>query len=181
MNYKKYIIIVNLIIVLVYFGITVFHKETILKEGQLVLLELAPVDPRSLMQGDYMQLSYKMVQSSYMDDIVSNNDTVRVNSVLDPNLENSLPKRGALVVKLDDNGVGEGVRVFSKSEPLKEGEILIRYFKPDWRLNIGAESYFFQEGEGEKFEKAKYGGLRIDKKGNSILIGLYDSDRKLIY
>ncbi len=180
MNYKKYIIIANLIGVLVYFGILVFDKETILKEGKLVLLELAPVDPRSLMQGDYMQLSYKIVQSSYMNDIVSNNDTIRVNSVLDPDSEGSLPKRGALVIKLDENGVGKGVRVFTKMESLNKGELLVRYFKPDWRLNIGAEAYFFQEGEGEKFGKAKYGGLRVDKEGNSILIGLYDKNRKLI-
>ncbi|SFI83806.1 GDYXXLXY domain-containing protein [Myroides guanonis] len=181
MNYKKYIVVTNLIVVLVYFGMTVFNKETILKEGELVLLELAPVDPRSLMQGDYMKLSYKIVQSSYIDDITANNDTVRVSSVLDPNSENSISKRGYLVIQLDENGVGKGVRFFSKNEPLKEGELLVKYFKPDWRLNIGAESYFFQEGDREKFEKAKYGGLRIDKEGNSILIGLYDGDRKLIY
>ncbi|MFX7329222.1 GDYXXLXY domain-containing protein, partial [Acinetobacter baumannii] len=34
------------------------QKEMLLKEGQLVLLPLAPVDPRSLMQGDYMALRY---------------------------------------------------------------------------------------------------------------------------
>ncbi|XOT97907.1 GDYXXLXY domain-containing protein, partial [Alcaligenes pakistanensis] len=30
--------------------------------GQTVLLELAPVDPRSLMQGDYMSLNFALSQ-----------------------------------------------------------------------------------------------------------------------
>ena len=41
---------------------------------------------------------------------------------------------------------------------------------------IGAESYFFEEGQAELFEKACYGGLMVDKNGNSILIGLYDEN-----
>ena len=47
-------------------------------------------------------------------------------------------------------------------------------------INIGAESYFFQEGDAEKFEKAVYGGLRVDNKGNSVLVGLFDENKKQI-
>lgn len=32
---------------------SILDKEKLLSEGQVVYLELAPVDPRSLMQGDY--------------------------------------------------------------------------------------------------------------------------------
>src|SRR5690606_19512775 len=43
-------------------GVVVVHAvlgfERTLRDGQLVLLELAPVDPRSLMQGDYMALRF---------------------------------------------------------------------------------------------------------------------------
>src|SRR6267378_3387619 len=35
-------------------------KERQLADGSVVYLELAPVDPRSLMQGDYMALRFKM-------------------------------------------------------------------------------------------------------------------------
>ncbi|PHS66924.1 MAG: hypothetical protein COB12_05660 [Flavobacterium sp.] len=59
-------------------------------------------------------------------------------------------------------------------------ELLIKYTSDNWNLDIGAESYFFQEGEGEKYEEAKYGGLKIDKEGNSVLIGLYDVNLKQI-
>lgn len=180
MNIKKYIIVINLIGVLFYFGKAVIEKETLLQEGELVLLELAPADPRSLMQGDYMDLRYAISQNLHLYKDVLETDTLEENRFSIRRLDEELPKRGALVIQLDSVGVGEGVRIYSESTPLKKGELVIRYFKPNWRLNIGAESYFFQEGEGEKFEEAKYGGLRIDAEGNSVLVGLYDKDRVLI-
>ena len=160
---KKYswlIILLNLILLLIYFNYSVIKKEDLLKDGQLVLLELAPIDPRSLMQGDYMALRYKISE--------------------DLDYE-KMSKRGYCVVRIDTNGVAEKVRFQKDLTPLKDGEYLIEYNAPDrWKINIGAESFFFQEGHREKYEKAKYGGIKIDKNGNSLLIGLYDEQRKKI-
>lgn len=156
-KYKWIIILINLIILLGLFNNSILQKEELLTEGQLVLLELAPVDPRSLMQGDYMRLNYE----------ISNN----INT-------DSISKRGFCVVKLKENGVAEKVRIQEKRTPINVNEFLIEYTSREWRgINIGAESYFFQEGEAEKFEKAKYGGIKIDNKGNSLLVGLYDKNR----
>jgi uncharacterized membrane-anchored protein len=47
-------------------------------------------------------------------------------------------------------------------------------------LNIGAESYFFEEGQGEQFAQAEFGGLKVDDRGNSILVSLYDPNQQLI-
>jgi uncharacterized membrane-anchored protein len=159
-KYKTPIIFLNLVLLLVYFNHSIVQKETLLKDGQLVLLELAPVDPRSLMQGDYMALRYKIAE-----------DTT----------EGENPKRGYCVVRLDSNGIAEKVRLQNDLTPLQEAEHLIKYTAPDnWNINIGAESFFFQEGQAEKYEKAKFGGIRIDKAGNSLLVGLYDEQRKKI-
>ena len=159
-KYKWLIILLNLILLLVYFNYSVVKKEKLLKDGQLVLLELAPVDPRSLMQGDYMNLRYKI--SRNFDD-------------------NDIPKRGYCVVRIDTNGIADKVRFQKDPTPLYEGEYLIKYKASGrWNVNIGAESFFFQEGEGEKYETARYGGIKIDKNGNSLLIGLYDEQRKKI-
>jgi uncharacterized membrane-anchored protein len=159
-KYKWIIIIINLIILLGLFNNSILQKEELLTDGQLVLLELAPVDPRSLMQGDYMRLNY---------DISNNINT------------DSISKRGFCVVKLKENGVAEKVRIQEKRTPINDNEFLIEYTSREWRgINIGAESYFFQEGEAEKYEKAKYGGIKVDNKGNSLLIGLYDEDPKKI-
>ena len=159
-KYKWIIILLNLILLLIYFNYSVSKKETLLKGGQLVLLQLAPVDPRSLMQGDYMTLRYKISEDIQAD---------------------SIAKRGFCVVNIDSFGVANKVRLQKNRTPLNSGEHIIEYTSPDdWNVNIGAESYFFQEGEAEKYEKAKYGGVKIDKDGNSLLIGLYNEALKII-
>lgn len=163
-KYKWLIILLNLIIVLVLFNKSVVKKESLLANGELVLLELTPVDPRSLMQGDYMILRYA-ISDNTNDNYDSKNSS----------------KRGFCVVTLDENGVAKRERLQDDKTPLKENEHLIKYNARQWNgINIGAESFFFQEGTAEKYEKAKYGGLKIDKEGNSLLIGLYDENRKKI-
>lgn len=159
-KYKWFIILLNLILLLVYFNYSVAEKETLLKNGQPILLKLAPVDPRSLMQGDYMNLRYD----------ISNNINAE-----------KIPKRGYCVVTLDSKGVAQFIRFQKDSAPLKTGEHLIKYTSPnEWNINIGAESFFFQEGQAEKYSKAEYGGIKTDQDGNSLLIGLYDEQLKQI-
>ena len=48
--------------ILVGINVTVWRFEHAISSGETVLLELAPVDPRSLMQGDYMRLSYALAR-----------------------------------------------------------------------------------------------------------------------
>jgi len=159
-KYKWVIILANLIILLGLFNFDIYKKEVLLTDGQLILLELAPVDPRSLMQGDYMNLRYSISQTGE-DDHIS--------------------RRGYCVVELDSNRVAKKVRLQDGKTPLGEHEYLIRYSERKWwGINIGAESFFFQEGEAEKYDKAKFGGIKVDGQGNSLLIGLYDKKRELI-
>lgn len=158
-TYRNAFILLNLVGLLLFFNFSVFQKEDILKEGKLVLLELAPVDPRSLMQGDYMMLNYAIAPISYND---------------------SIPKRGYYVVKIDKEGVARFQRQQKDKTPLENNELLIKYTRTQWQSHIGAESSFFQEGHAERYESAKYGGLRIDENGNSVLIGLFDEKRRLI-
>ncbi len=159
-KYKWIIVLLNLVLLLVYFNHSITKKEELLKDGQLILLELAPVDPRSLMQGDYMTLRYKISEDIDFD---------------------NMPKRGYCVVRLESSGIANKIRFQKDLTPLNEGEHLIEFTSSDkWNVNIGAESYFFQEGQAEKYEKAKYGGVKIDKNGNSLLIGLYDEQLQKI-
>jgi len=158
-RYKGVLIILNLGILFVFFNFSVLQKETIIKEGQLVLLELAPVDPRSLMQGDYMNLNYAISMVSDFDQV---------------------PKRGYYVIKRRANAVADYVRIQGDRSPLHDDEILIEFTKSERSIHIGAESFFFQEGHAERYEAAKYGGLKVDKEGNSVLVGLYDVHLKQI-
>lgn len=160
---KSIFIIINLFLLIGYFNWSIYSKERILNEGKLVLLELAPVDPRSLMQGDYMRLNY--AESAFSE-------------------KTKMPKRGFCLLKLDSNKVGHRIALIKDMRPLGKGEVAVKYFfdgNEYWpSIHIGSESYFFEEGKGEKYEVARYGALKTDGSGNSILIGLYDKDLKLI-
>jgi uncharacterized membrane-anchored protein len=134
----------------------VAHKEHILATGRPVLLALEPVDPRSLMQGDYMVLRYAMD-----DDVVA----------LHP-----ARGKGALVVAIDENGVASPVRL-DRGEPLAPGEQRLRFrYLPggNVRVRIGAESFFFEEGTADVYAAARYGKLVVDDAGRSVLVGLAD-------
>lgn len=155
-KYSRILIIVNLILLLGYFNWSVYKKEQTLKNGQLVLLQLAPVDPRSLMQGDYMRLNYKGASSDLLN---KQTDT-----------------RGYAILQTDSNQVGEIVRLQNTLEPVNSNELVIKYKIINSRLFLGSESFFFEEGQDTFYQKAVYGGLKVDDKGQSLLIGLYDKD-----
>ena len=43
-----------------YLNLGILSKESLKANGETILLELAPRDPRSLLQGDYMALNYRL-------------------------------------------------------------------------------------------------------------------------
>lgn len=136
----------------------VWDKEHILAHGRIVLLRLAPVDPRSLMQGDYMVLRY--------------------------DLEDQLPKgegapvRGRIVVKLDASNVATFARMDDGS-PLAADEAALKFTrKGDYR--IASESFFFQEGMSSVFQSAQFAELRVDERGRCLLKALRDRERTVL-
>jgi len=160
-NKVRYIVL--WLVLLLILGMTnwsILEKEQLLANGQVVLLKLAPVDPRSLIQGDYMALRYALA-----DDIDASD----------------WPNRGILVIKLDPNNVATFQRLYNPAQPLAADERLLEYHKRtksfDWRgesLYIGAESFFFQEGHADYYDEAEYGELRVTNAGQSVLVGLRD-------
>jgi uncharacterized membrane-anchored protein len=127
----------------------IYQKEQTLTHGRQVFLKLAPVDPRSLMQGDYMRLGYDLA------------DQLRATK---------LPPDGRLIVQLDAQGIGTTARL-EDDKPLAANETLLRY-RDRKGLRLGAESFFFQEGQAQVYDKAKYGELRVGANGDSVLVGL---------
>jgi uncharacterized membrane-anchored protein len=136
----------------------IIQKESLLATGKPVLLELAPVDPRSLMQGDYMVLNYAISR--------------------DREWNPGWPHDGRLVLSLDMQGVGQFVRLHEPSIPLAPDEFLLRYRVRNGRVRLGAEAFFFQEGQARHYESARYGELRVAPNGTSVLVGLRGKDRE---
>ncbi|MDO5577124.1 MAG: GDYXXLXY domain-containing protein [Fibrobacter sp.] len=161
MNIRKIVLLVSVLLAFVVVGISVINRERLLSSGETFLFELIPVDPRSIMQGDYMELSYKITRKVIPEDSSSTD---------------SIPSRGYIIFKPDSNNVAQRVCFQKKQTPLISGERQIKYFTHSGGISIGSGSYFFQEGDAKRFEGAKYGGIKVAKNGSSILWCLYNSN-----
>lgn len=148
------------ILALLNYGI--YEKEQIKKHGETLLLELAPVDPRSLMQGDYMRLRYAIERAP-------TNSKIALQ-----------PKRGYMVVRKGKNNVVAEFIDFFEGQDLKENEQLLHFHKDRSRLRIVPDTFFFQEGHGDYYENAKYGVFKVNSAGKHLLVGLADENRKTI-
>jgi uncharacterized membrane-anchored protein len=148
---KPGVLVLSAVLVFVVINLMTYKKERTLQNGKVMLLELAPVDPRSLMQGDYMALRYSIARNLRAD---------------------TLPKDGTFVVSLDDAGVATFKRVHDSGIALSAGEHLLRYRVRASGIRLGAESFFFQEGHAKVYSRAKYGELRVADSGDSVLVGL---------
>jgi uncharacterized membrane-anchored protein len=156
---KNILVIIFLIIILLAINMNIYKKEKILNNGKTILLELAPRDPRSIMQGDYMVLSYRIARD------------------LQHKIQN---KNGYLVLSISDSNVGEFVRFYSEDKELNDDEVLLRYRQRDSMLKLGAESFFFQEGHAGIYQDAKYGELKVSESGESVLVGLRDAKLNIL-
>jgi len=58
------LVAIGLVATITLFNISISSKEAILEHGKLVLLEMAPVDPRSPFQGDYGYCILKNTESN---------------------------------------------------------------------------------------------------------------------
>ena len=130
---------------------TIFARERLLAEGAVVLLELAPVDPRSLMQGDYMALRFALADALERQARVAHD--------------------GRVVVRLDERGVGRYVRV-DDGAALDEREMALRYRLRDGRVKFATNAFFFQEGSAPLYAGARYGEARVAPSGELLITGL---------
>lgn len=144
----------------------IWRKETVIAKGERILVPLAPVDPRSLMQGDYMQLRFVIPQP--------------VRDQLDGSAAYQLSKHAIAVARLNERNEAELLRLARPDESLGANEILLplKQLKGQWVLVTDA--YFFAEGEGARFEKARFGEFRVLPDGRALLVGLADEEGRVI-
>lgn len=136
---------------------TVWRYERAMSSGEVVLLRLAPVDPRSLMQGDYMRLNYEIAR-----ELTSRDARATQNKGSD-----------TLVIRLDAHQVASLV-ADGKPDRLASDERLLQVHQSERQWQIGPDAYFFEEGTAEQYEAARYGEFRLQADGKTLLVGLRD-------
>ena len=190
------IALLGLVLVLTLMNMNIIKYENHLATGQTVLLELAPVDPRGFMQGDYMALSYALesnifdaMQPGYAKfaqrvDAAASEAEIEAAEAdnFEPNLRIYEPSDGYAIVKIDNNNVGHFVRLAKTNSRnhLEVNELPIYYRIRHGSVQLATNAFFFQEGHAESFEAAKYGLFRINDKGEPLLTEMVDGNFQMI-
>jgi uncharacterized membrane-anchored protein len=155
---RRLAIAAAIVLVLAVVDRQILAKERIRREGTVVLLELRPLDPRSLMQGDYMALRFALSDE------------------LARRAEARALGEGAVAyasLRLEPSGVAT-LAPEATEEPLR-----LRYRIRGGRPWLGTNAFFFQEGEAARFAPARYGEFRLDPaSGEAVLVGLRDAARQ---
>jgi len=137
------------LLVLAAVNLSIVAKENIKTHGERIYLALAPVDPRSLMQGDYMALRFALANQI---------DTATSGSV------------GVIVAP-------NGVATFNPDQAAPG--LRIRYRIRNEQAWLGTNAYFFEEGTSERYAGATYGEFRVDRdSGEAVLVALTGDDLK---
>ena len=97
---KLYIISANMLLVLGFFFFNIIKNESVLNDGEIVLLRLRPVDPRSIMQGDYMALRFSL------GDQIGHRARWDMTKDFEDIISNDGETGKYCVARLDDNNVG---------------------------------------------------------------------------
>lgn len=160
---RRHLAVLLGLVILLLVNQAIWNKEQQLRDGRVVLLALAPVDPRSLMQGDYMRLRYS-VETEAMS---------RLDIKTEPTQD------GYLVVQLDKEGVAtlQGIsRERSKAAAPDTAQLRFRLRHGVFKL--AGNAFFFEEGTAERYTKAKFGEFRVGDDGELLLVGLRGEKRE---
>ena len=150
--------------------------EDVLATGKPVVLKIAPADPRSLMQGDYMVLDYAILselqQSQFSPESNESNETTGIDE-LSPS-----GKKAYILVHLDKNHVAtfceaqsETPTDFKHCTPNVYLPVRYKYWSP----KLPSQEYFFAEGKERYYAQAEYAEYRF-KNGVLLLARLLDQD-----
>jgi uncharacterized membrane-anchored protein len=150
---RKLIVVLTGVLLLGLVNVTIYQREQLRTHGRVVLLELIPVDPRSLMQGDYMALNFAVANAAF------------------PNRHSEKSEDGQIVVTVDERGVGSFKR-FADSSPLTANEAVLAYRIRNDQVKFATNAFFFQEGHAQDYQGARYGEFKVSPEGELLLTNL---------
>ena len=173
----EYIISILVVGVIAYAFNVKADRDRLILTGKEILLELAPVDPLSLLQGQYMIINFALERENIQlkeEDV--NSGRIHINH----------NESATIVLRYNESGVANFNR-FKDDQLLASNEILFkikarRHWRDNgsenfYRIDIEQESFLFKENTEKKYEeKAKYGVFKVGPDGDFVLVDLADKD-----
>ncbi len=137
----------------------IWQKEGLIAQGRPVFVKLAPADPRSLIQGDYMRLNYALPSRPAVAEIAA-----------------PWQSRPRVEGRLDEQGVLTDIRLLGPGEPPTPGLQILELSPVNGHWTLVSDAWYFQEGQEPLFRAAVYGEFRAMPDGRALLVGLADKD-----
>jgi uncharacterized membrane protein/uncharacterized membrane-anchored protein len=189
--YRRQLLAAALALQVAVLGWMVYDHSRPLARGERFLLVCQPVDPRSLLRGDYVILGYGFQtltqdqRESLAKEWASNHPTSKEEPA---RFDQNIPEDTPIYVPLLKSA--EGVATFGEPSLLKPKEgpfLLARKGAGTWGrgdLRAGIESFYVPEGTGQKWEKLRNQGLLLAEvavlpDGKAGLVGLQESAPEL--
>lgn len=170
----------------------IYQREQILQHGATVVLELAPVDPRSLMQGDYMALDFDVSTSLYRslrtlpDDLredIYNNGQAYMVLVPDAQgvhrlfgVQRSL--NGPVYVRSRHASGPDVQSLWVVADTIPADKVVLEFRVRGYRVQLPTHAWFFSEGQAQHFEQARYGEFKVSDRGVGLLKDMLDGEKQ---
>lgn len=160
------LVVLGLVVFAIGYGRAILKAEAALRDGQPIVLALAPRDPRAFLTGDYMVVE------------------LEVTRLLAANLaQTGRPGQDAwIIVRPNAAGVAQYVRWTESQAHAKAsaspGDAIIRARFRDGRWRVGSGAWYFAEGQGKHFAQGRFGSYRVTDTGDVLLVDLLDEARQ---
>ena len=148
---RKILILPAILFQVVVLAFMAGEREHIVRNGKIIHLRTAPIDPRDMFRGDYIRLNYEISRIP-VSKLIDTTDVEKLNkgdnlyAVLKEG-PNGLYELVNASVKKPGDGVYIRGRIPHKYQTLRSGS-------PIW-VNYGIEAYFVQQGKGRKMERRR--------------------------
>jgi uncharacterized membrane-anchored protein len=153
---RKSFVILAVILQLIVLAYMAGEREYILRNGKVIHLRTAPIDPRDMFRGDYVRLNYEISR-------------IPVNRLKGVDSVGELKKGDKIFVSLKegpnglyellDAGLAKPANGIYLAGRLPYPYRTLRASNPVW-INYGIEAYFVEQGRGRAIEKRR--GNRTD-------------------
>jgi uncharacterized membrane-anchored protein/uncharacterized membrane protein len=159
---NRWIIALLVLLQVAAMSLQIGKSEYLLSHGKLIKLQLQPLDPRSMIQGDYVRLRYVISEPPiYQDNLEERTAKGKISVVLAPNAAKT---------------VYEFRREYKSGEQLAPDEVRLNGERVGYEgIEYGIESFFIPEGTGRDYEQnAKFAEVKVSASGDAILVRLTD-------
>lgn len=143
----------------------VMGNERVIAQGEKIYVALAPRDPRSIMQGDYMALNFGFPR--------------QIEQALEERGQ-TLNQRVLVVAELDEKGIAQVKRIATSDTMLASRERLLPLLLKGGNWTLVTDAFYFPEGQGTPFQAARFGEFRVLPDGRALLVGLVDEQLRAI-